>query len=68
MGIIVGLVLLLVTGAVVTGAVIGGRSTQVGKGGRDLSFLVSLGGFLAQVEVCLPRYWKVPSTHLWNLS
>ena len=56
MGIIVGLVLLMVTGAVVTGAVIGGRSTQVGKGGRDLSFLVSLGGFLAQVEVCLPPY------------
>ena len=50
MFIIVYLVVLMV--AVVAGAVV----AQVGKGGRDLSFLVSLGRFLAQVEVCLPRY------------
>ena len=61
MFIIVGLVVLMV--AVVAGAVV----AQVWKGGRDLSFLLSLGTFLAQVEVCLPRYWKVRSTHMWNL-
>ena len=43
MGIIVGLVLLVL--AVVAGAVIWRRNAQVGKGGRDLSFLVSLRGF-----------------------
>ena len=63
-GIIVGLVLLVV--AVVSGAVIWKKCS--GRGGRDLSFLVSLGKILAQVEDCLPHYWKIPSTHMWNLS
>ena len=64
MGIIVGLVLLMVTGAVVTGAVIWrkNRSGREGKEGSEFSCLTE--GFQAQVEVCLPFSWEIPSIHM----
>ena len=70
MGLIVGLVPLVVTGAVVVvaGAVIW-RKKHSGREGREGSeFSCLTGGFQAQVEVCLPHYWKVPYTHMWNME
>ncbi|XP_061254546.1 BOLA class I histocompatibility antigen, alpha chain BL3-7-like isoform X2 [Bos javanicus] len=65
MGIIVGLVLLVVAVvAVVTGAVIWRkkRSGREGREGSEFSCLTE--GFQAQVEVCLPCSWEIPSTHM----
>uniref|UniRef100_A0A8B9X3J9 Immunoglobulin C1-set domain-containing protein n=1 Tax=Bos mutus grunniens TaxID=30521 RepID=A0A8B9X3J9_BOSMU len=65
MGIIVGLVLLVVAVvAVVTGAVIWRkkRSGREGRVGSEFSCLTE--GFQAQVEVCLPCSWEIPSIHM----
>ena len=62
MGIIVGLVLLMV--AVVAGAVIW-RKKHSGREGRERSeFSCLTEGFQAQVEVCLPCSWELPSIHM----
>ena len=62
MGIIVGLVLLVV--AVVAGAVIWRKkgSGRERKEGSEFSCLTE--GFQAQVEVCLPCSWELPSIHM----
>ena len=62
MGIIVGLVLLVV--AVVAGPVIWRKkcSGRDGREGSEFSCLTE--GFQAQVEVCLPCSWEIPSTHM----
>ena len=66
MGIIVGLVVLVV--AVVAGAVIW-RKKLSGRERREGSEFSSLTGKVSDPGGCfLPRYWKVPSTHMWNLS
>ena len=60
MGLIVGLVLLVVTGVVVAGAVIW-KKKHSGREGREGSeFSCLTGEFQAQVEVCLHFYWAVP--------
>ena len=63
MGIIVGLVFLVV--AVVAGAGIWMKKHS-GKKGREGPEFSCLTGVSSQVEVYLPGYWKVPSTHMWS--
>ena len=65
MGIIVGLVFLVV--AVVAGAGIWMKKHS-GKKGREGPEFSCLTGVSSQVEVYLPGYWKVPSTHMWSLE
>ena len=66
MGIIVGLVLLMF--AVVTAAVIW-RKKRSGRERREGSEFSCLTGRVSgPMEVWLPRYWKVPSTHMWNMN
>ena len=66
MGIIVGLVVLVV--AVVAGAVIW-RKKLSGRERREGSEFSSLTGKVSDPGGCfLPRYWKVPSTHMWRLE
>ena len=68
MGFIVGLVLLVVTGAVVAGAVIW-RKKHSGREGREESeFSCLTGEFQAQVEACLRFYWAVPLRNIACLS
>ena len=68
MGIIVGLVLVLVAGAVVTGVVIWRKKRSGREGSGDLSLLVSL-GFQAQVEICSALFLGRPlHTHVLSLG
>ena len=64
-GIIVGLVLLVVAVVtVVTGAVIWRKRCSGREGRERYEFSCLTEGFQAQVEVCLPCSWELPSIHM----